>query len=193
MGRAVGNSLEVAEAIDTLKCSGPADLAELCVELCARILTMSGRMDDVNQARARRCGHWNRARRWRSSKRSWPHRMETPRSSRGRLCSVLPFTRVEAASEESGWVDSIDCLRIGLAACMLGAGRQCIEDEIDLTVGLTVNKKLGDRLERGDTLAVIHANDPARAAVARDMVVESYHVAKARVEPPALIREFVEA
>ncbi len=189
LGAAVGNSLEVIEAIETLKGGGPDDLRLLCIELCAGILYISGESQGLEEARAAAVSSLESGAALGKFREIVAAQGGDPGVVDDSCLLGSAAHRVEALTDKSGWVERIHCSRIGLAAGILGAGRQRKADQIDPVVGVMVNKKLGDRVERGETLAVIHANDPGKATTARDIIVESYSIGDARPEPPPLVHE----
>ncbi|MGB9619570.1 MAG: thymidine phosphorylase, partial [Armatimonadota bacterium] len=174
LGNAVGNALEVREAIETLKNGGPPDLLELCVELSAIILNIAGHCAsrEKGAAEALSAIHSGSAlklfRRIVEKQGGDPRAVEDP--------SLLPRaeTTLEVASERSGVIESVDCAAIGRACCIIGAGRLRKEDSIDPAVGVVVQKKIGDRVDKGEPLAVIHANDTSNVSAAADMIVNAY-------------------
>ncbi|MDH7603006.1 MAG: thymidine phosphorylase [Armatimonadota bacterium] len=191
LGRAVGNSLEVVEAIDTLKGCGPSDLRELCVQLCGFVLNLVeySRSDEECAARA-------------SAVLDSGDALEVFREiivaqgGNSRVIedtSLLPLAQIkeEVASLESGFVEAINCAAIGKASAVLGAGRERKEDRIDPAVGVVVRKKLGDPVERGEVLAEIHANDGERASAARKLIADAYCLGPQQRPGPSLIYEVI--
>lgn len=191
LGRAVGNALEVREAIDTLHGSGPVDFAELCIELTARLLNLAGfgspdqsrrRAQDViaSGAALSKFGEIARA------QGGDPSVLEDP--------SLLPQAAIThmVKSDAAGVVSAIDTAQIGVAASMLGAGRERKEDTIDPAVGIIVEKKLGDRVDAGDAIAIINANDPARIPEAESLIRTAYTFSDSVTVPP-LILDFIPA
>ncbi len=159
LGYAVGNSLEVIEAIETLKGNGPDDLVNLVLELGAEMLVNALKFKTVEEA-----------------KNEIIHVLENglavdklkdmiTRQS-GDSSFVDDITKfgssshkVEIKAEESGIVSEINAIMIGEAAMSLGAGRETKDDKIDMSVGLILSKKVNDNVNKGDTLAVIHHNN----------------------------------
>lgn len=89
----------------------------------------------------------------------------------------------------SGWVERCDALAVGIGAMRLGAGRERKEDDIDPAVGVTVEAKIGDRVEQGDVLGRIHWNDPYAYGVAAPLLADAWEISDAPVEPSPLILE----
>src|SRR5690606_11084485 len=98
---------------------------------------------------------------------------------------------VDLPSKSSGYVSKITANELGTAAMMLGAGRQTKESEIDLAVGLVLNKKVGDFVEKGETLLTIHSNSEDLAAI-KENIYQSIKVDENKVEPPKLIYELID-
>jgi pyrimidine-nucleoside phosphorylase/thymidine phosphorylase len=159
LGRCVGNSLEVIEAIDTLRGRGPDDLTTLSVELAAEMIRLAGLATDMDSARevARRQIHNGQAlgvfRRCVAFQGGDERVVDEPeRLPRAR--HIIPF-----AAGQAGNLEVIDAAAIGMASLLLGGGRLRKEDGIDPAVGIVLQAKEGDRVEKGQPLAEIHFND----------------------------------
>lgn len=192
LGRAVGNALEVAEAVRCLAGQGPPDLEELCVWLGAHMLLLSGIEGELGRAeeRLRRLIRSGEAlERFR--------RMVVAQGGDGRVADpgspVLPAApaREAARSRRSGWVQAIDALAVGRLAMRLGAGRERKEDSIDPSVGVVLEAKVGDRVEKGEVLGVVHARDREAARWGAARLEEAFVLGDVQVEAPALILETV--
>jgi len=186
LGRAVGNALEVREAIDALHGSGPADFAGLCVELAARLLNLAGTAS-LDECR-------RQAERTILSGAALAKFGEIVRVQGGDLrvledTSLLPKASITHAvkSDAAGAVSAIDAAQIGVAASILGAGREKKEDVINPAVGIVVEKKIGDRVEFGEPLATIHADDPARISQAESMIRKAYTLSDSAAVPPVIL------
>ncbi len=157
LGRAVGNALEVAEAIELLRGGGPEDLREVTVELTAEMLVLGGRAPDLAAARTKVADAI-------ADGSGLAKLEEIVRAQGGDPAAIRDPGRLpraprtfEVAAPASGVVTGIDTEAIGLAAVALGAGRARIEDRVDPGVGIVVRAKLGDRISRGDPLCTVHA------------------------------------
>jgi pyrimidine-nucleoside phosphorylase/thymidine phosphorylase len=164
LGRAVGNALEVEEALALLRGEGPPDLAEVTVALTAEMLVLGGAAPDRGAARAR-------VERAIADGSGLAKLEEIVRAQGGDPAAVrdpgrLPRAphRREVPAPASGHVVAIDTEAVGLASVALGAGRARVEDRIDPAVGLVVLKKLGDRVERGEPIATLHHGESGEAA-----------------------------
>lgn len=176
LGREVGNSLEVIESLETLKGRGPADLTALCLELAAWMLLLAGAVPEIEEGRAR-------SRKLIESGKALAQFREIVNLQGGRAecCDdylLLPTARARAelVSPASGYVARIQTEQVGLAAMLLGAGRERLEDRVDHAVGVTVRKKVGDRVQRGEPLVTLHYNDEKRLAAARDLLEKSFEI-----------------
>ncbi|MEN6357103.1 MAG: thymidine phosphorylase [Armatimonadota bacterium] len=186
LGRAVGNALEVAEAIDTLKGDGPADFRHLCVELSAIILYMAAQCKSLDEGRAIASGSLDNG----SALKKFA---EIISSQDGNPAVIDDYTllpqakyKYDVVSERSGFVSEVDCALIGRAACMLGAGRERKEDSIDPAVGIITNKKLGDRVENGEALAELYSNDESKTSEVASAVCKAYTIGDVSIVPPLI-------
>lgn len=158
LGLAIGNSLEVKEAIDTLKGEGPADLEELCLALGSQMVYLAGKASSLEEAR-------EKLKEVIANGKAL-EKFKLFLASQGGDASVvdqperLPQAKflIEVPAKEDGFVAELVADEIGTAAMLLGAGRATKESEIDLAVGLMLNKKVGDAVKVGDSLVTIHAN-----------------------------------
>ncbi len=190
LGYAIGNALEVKEAIDTLKGQGPKDLSELCLTLGSQMVYLAEKADSIEAARelleeAIKSGK----------------ALETFKlflESQGGDASVVdhperlpqaPF-KLELPAKVSGYVAEITADSIGTAAMILGAGRATKESEIDLSVGLVLNKKIGDKVEAGESLVTIYSNTENIDDV-KQRLYEHIKVIDKKVDAPELIYEVI--
>lgn len=158
LGHAIGNALEVKEAIETLRGEGPEDLTALCMELGAQMTVLGGKAETLGEAKEKLQQVIDDG--------SALEKFKVFLSNQGGDASVaddvskLPRAQyqIEVKAESSGYVEEIAAEELGVASAMLGAGRQTKDDVIDLAVGLMLGKKVGDRVDEGETLAVIHSN-----------------------------------
>lgn len=190
LGYAVGNALEVREAIDTLKGAGPADLTELCLVLGSQMAVLAGKAADASEARrlledAIASGQaLETFRRFVAAQGGDAKVTEQP--------ELLPAAayQIELPARESGYVAQLAAERIGLAAMKLGAGRATKDDVIDLAVGIVLRKKVGDPVAQGEPLAVIHANrDDVEEVV--QLLHASITITGDPIRPPALVHEII--
>ena len=182
LGRAVGNALEVKEAIDTLAGHGPPELEMLSLRLGEELLRLAGHPEAdlrrylVNGSALRKFAQLVEA------QGGDPRVVEEP----GRL-PTAPVQRPVAA-RQSGHVGRADALEIALVGKSLGAGRDRKDAEIDLAVGVVLNKKIGDRVEAGEPLAVIHGRTEQAAASVADRLAAAFSITQNAVARPLLLR-----
>lgn len=187
LGKAVGNALEVKEAIAVLQGGGPADLRELCLELGSRMLLLAGAAQDLNQGR-RRLEQLLAAGAGLAKLRALIENQGGDASYVDKP-QLLPTATIQqpALAAASGWVTAIDTAGIGRIAQGLGAGRSIKGESIDLAVGLEVVAKPGDWVAKGQPLAVIHANEPEKAAAAQAAIGGCYAIGASKPTPLPLI------
>ncbi|MHB9038819.1 MAG: thymidine phosphorylase [Armatimonadota bacterium] len=186
LGCAVGNALEVVEAIDTLKGGGPADLRRLCVELSAMMLFIAERTLSVDDARKRALSVLDSGQALEKFHEIVAAQDGNPAVVDDESLLSRAKYRQEVVSLETGFVSEIDCALIGAAASMLGAGRQRKEDAVDPAVGIVVRKKLGDHVEKGESLAVLHVNDKTNLTEVVSTVLGSYRIGDVPIVPPLI-------
>ncbi len=178
LGYAVGNALEVKEAIETLKGNGPEDFTRLCLTLGSCMLLAGEKARTREEAEEKlkaviRDG---------SALKKLAGFVEA-QGGDGRAVydtSLLPaasFTLPVKASED-GYVQRMACDEIGVCSLILGGGRETKESAVDLSVGIVLQKKAGDRVSRGDTLALIHANDSQKAQEASKRCLSAFVIGK---------------
>ncbi|CCI58673.1 MAG: pyrimidine-nucleoside phosphorylase [Staphylococcus equorum] len=158
LGHAIGNALEVKEAIETLQGKGPEDLTELVMTLGSQMVVVGGKAKDLEEARAL----LEKAIQDGSALESFRTFLENQDGDGSVVDDVskLPQAKYQVAlpAESSGFVTEIVANEMGVASMMLGAGRQTKDDDIDLSVGLVLHKKVGDRVDEGEPLLTIHSN-----------------------------------
>jgi pyrimidine-nucleoside phosphorylase len=177
LGRAVGNALEVREAVATVRGEGPPDFTELVLDACAHLLTLSDLGIDRVEARARA----ERAVADGSATEMYERWVRAQGGDPDE--DALPKARLirEVFAPRSGHVQRLAALPIGLAALHLGAGRRAKEDAIDHAVGVVCLKKRGDAVDEGEPLAEIHARDEQTANEAAATITAAYELGD---EPP---------
>jgi pyrimidine-nucleoside phosphorylase len=189
LGHAVGNALEVREAISTLKGDGPADLAELCFALGAKMLLLGGRATDETGAAnlLRESVRTGRAldtfRRWVEAQggdvRIADDPEALPHAARTRTVGV----------PTAGWVASYDAEGVGKAAMLMGAGRARLQDAVDPAAGLVLHAKVGDRVEEGSPLATLHAATDALLDAGEARFLRAVRIVDVEVPPPPLFHD----
>jgi pyrimidine-nucleoside phosphorylase len=184
LGRAVGNALEVREAIDALRGAGPADLVEVVLALAVRLQVAAGVERDDEAARRRAAAALadgsalERFRRWIAGQRGDARVVDDP----SRLAAA-PVRR-EVRASRAGFVSRLDAREVGLLVVRLGGGRRTKADRVDPAVGVVLERKLGDPVAAGDLLATVHAaSGPAADDAASDLGL-LYGIAG---EPPSTV------
>lgn len=191
LGRAVGNALEVKEAIATLRGEGPEDFTQLCMTLGAYMLVAGGAASDEEEARVR----LNRVIEDGSALKKLAEFVEAQGGDPAAVydTALLPeaFIVEEIDSMQDGYVCHIDCDEIGICSLLLGGGRETKESVIDLSVGLVLHKKVGDSVRAGEALATVYANDRNKLNAAKERFLQAYHFADGPVEEASLIKGIV--
>lgn len=188
LGNAIGNAIEVKEAIKTLCGNGPGDLVELVKELGSDMLLVSGVV--AARGKARSIITKNLANDY------GLNRLADLIVAQGGDAAVLdktdllpqPAQKVEVTSRAAGYVATINALEVGLAAKILGAGRKTKDDAIDHSIGIYLKKKVGDKVAVGEPLAVFYSDgDEAKIEPARKKFIEAYTFDLNKIDPPKLI------
>lgn len=191
LGCAVGNALEVREAIDTLRNQGPADLRELVLVLGSHMVVKAGAADDLSLARTMLEESLSNGRAFEVFKEfvraqgGDPNEAEHP--------ELLPAARFQETvpAPGDGYVADIATEEIGKICLLLGGGRETKESRIDLSVGLVLCKKKGDAVRKGEPLAVIHANDEELLGQAAERLASAYTLTEMKLEAIPLIKEVI--
>jgi pyrimidine-nucleoside phosphorylase len=178
LGKAIGNSLEVKEAIEVLTGKGPEDLRELCLYIGSLILVLAKKVKDQDEG-------IKLLREVLDNNLAYNKFVELVEYQGGNVDQVrnpelLPKSNylLEVKSEMEGYVTSIDAEKIGICALKLGAGRETMDSAIDRSVGIVLNKKVNDKVAFGETLAYIHANDMDKAREAEKEIKSIYRINK---------------
>jgi len=190
LGNAIGNSLEIIEAIETLKGEGPEDLTELTLTIGSLMVYLAKKAPSVEAAREmleesiENGAALEKLRQLIKSQGGDPSVVDQPEK--------LPRAKykIQLPAKEEGYIKSIAANEVGVASLLLGAGRSTKEDEIDLSVGLVLNKKIGDFVEKGESLLTIYSNQENNDSV-KEKLYESIYLSKERLETPALIYETI--
>jgi len=189
LGYAIGNALEVKEAIDTLKGEGPDDLTELVLALGSQMVVLAGKATTLEEARkmlkeaiANGAG-LAKFKKFVANQGGDPSVIDHPEK--------LPQAKyaIDLPAKTSGYVSKMVADQIGVAAMMLGAGRATKEDKIDFAVGIVLRKKVGDRVEAGEPLATIYANREAVEEV-KEKIYDNITISD-HGEEPKLIHKII--
>lgn len=191
LGQAVGNALEVREALEVLRGGGPRDVRLLCMELGAWMMKL-GRLDrELRQARIKLQSLLDQHKALLKFKELVSYQGGDPAVIDNP--DLLPSARFQMSipATRSGYVSKIQTEPLGHAAMILGAGRERMDSQIDPAVGLIIQKKRGDRVIRGEALAVLHANDQNTARQAAQIIQAAYSFSDRRPRPRPLIHGII--
>jgi pyrimidine-nucleoside phosphorylase len=176
LGRAVGNALEVIECMEVLQGRGPDDLTELSLELAAWMFYLGERTVSVDEGK-------KLARELVANGAALKNFQKMTALQGGNAEALTNFSllptarnRMDVTSASSGYVTQIDCEKIGVASLLLGGGRNTKEDSVNPAVGVTVHKKTGDRVNRGEALCTLHYDEDRQLTEARSLILSGYKV-----------------
>ncbi|MDD6811696.1 MAG: pyrimidine-nucleoside phosphorylase [Lachnospiraceae bacterium] len=191
LGFAVGNALEVKEAIETLQGRGPEDFVKLCMTLGAQMVVAGGKAENLEQAEKMLSKIIEDG----TALRKLAEFVEAQGGNPAAVydTTLLPQASIveEILSEKEGYIEKIICDEIGICSLILGGGRETKESKIDLSVGLVLHKKVGDYVKKGEALATVHANDRQKLEAAKERFVKAYHYCDKPVVKAAFIKGIV--
>ncbi len=191
LGKTVGNSLEVIEAIETLKGNGPEDLVDLCLTLGSYMVKAAGRAKTAEEGR--------RLLEETISTGTALEKLKVLVQAQGGNSDFVDQTDLfkkasivePITAPKEGFVSHIEADEIGVATLILGGGRETKESIIDLSVGFVIEKKRGDKVKEGDTLVYMHGNDKEKMKVARERVLGAYEFSSEKPEETSFIKEII--
>ncbi|ETT81227.1 pyrimidine-nucleoside phosphorylase [Viridibacillus sp. FSL R5-0477] len=190
LGFAIGNALEVKEAIDTLRGEGPEDLTELCLTLGSQMVVLGGHAKTIEEAREQLLEVIKNG----SALEIFKQFIEGQGGNPAVVddTSLLPQAQYtfEVPAKEDGFVSFIEADEVGTAAMILGAGRATKESTIDLAVGLMLRKKVGDKVTKGESLVTIYANQEDVSSVI-DKIYSHIKISKEAPQAPKLIEAII--
>lgn len=191
LGNAVGNALEVEEAIATLRGEGPEDFTELCLTIGSYMLVAGKKADTPEEARAM----LQRVIADGSALKKLEEFVEAQGGDPEQVLhpELLPAAAIQEPilAPMDGYLQSIQCEEVGNCSMILGGGRETKESELDLSVGLILHKKTGDFVKKGEPLATIHANDREKAAQASQRYLAACRIGEEPVQRPELIHAVI--
>ncbi len=192
LGRAVGNAIEVREAIETLKGNGPEDLRELCLTLGSYMVSFAGVAPNCDVARQMLMESIG-------SGRALDKLADFIEAQGGSRIDVYEPDNLPKASETMEFKAEKDCHvsaimseEVGIASLLLGGGRRSKEDVIDLSVGIYLHKKVGEECKKGDTIATLYGNDRERMQEAFKRLCGAYSFSDLRIQKNKLIKGIVD-
>lgn len=184
LGNAVGNTLEVKEAIDTLSGNGPKDLLEVSLTLASYMLLgagIAGSIEDANAMLVKTIED-------RSALNKFAEFVQAQGGNNEAVFNTELFTKAKLAQEvaapEDGYVTYIHTDEVGMTSLILGGGRETKDSVIDLSVGLIIHKKIGDPVIKGETLATLYGNDENKLKEAKQRLLQAYVIGAEKKERP---------
>ncbi|MCQ2820725.1 MAG: thymidine phosphorylase, partial [archaeon] len=192
LGNYVGNALEIKEVIQTLHGNGPKDLNEICLNSGAVLLVQAKLFSDKKEARKaleenlKNGKAFNKFKEFVAAQGGDVSYVEHPEKFE------VSKNLIEIKAKEEGYVSKIEALKIGLGSCRLGGGREKIEDVIDMSAGVVLNKKIGDHVDKGELLCTLHTNKEGVDDVIK-MIESAYEIQKEPIkETQKLLHDFIE-
>lgn len=189
LGMAVGNILEVKEAIDTLKGNGPKDFTELVETLASHMLILGGIAEKFDEALSMVRGAVRDGKALDKFKQFVSAQGGDTRYIDHPELFEQAHIIEEIRSEQDGFVERINAQEIGICSLILGGGRETKDSQIDPAVGLVFSKKVADPVKKGDLLATIYGNDEEKVKQAVKHFKENFHIAKDQPEKPQMIKQ----
>ncbi|MCR4893604.1 MAG: pyrimidine-nucleoside phosphorylase [Eubacteriales bacterium] len=191
LGSHVGNAIEVNEAVETLRGRGSEELRHLCLVLGSVLLVNAGIAKDRAESEGILSASLD-------SGRALSKFMEFVTAQGGdtsvfdgeRLLPVAPLS-MDVLSPADGYVSSISCADVGMASLLTGAGRETKDDVLDLSAGLIVHRKVGDRVRKGDAIATVYSSDEKKLESAVAKLLDAYEFSQEETEPLRLIHEII--
>ncbi len=192
LGNAVGNALEVKEAIDTLKGQGPEDFTNLCYTLGSYMLVAGKIAENIDLAKTM-------LKEAVKSGRAYEKFVEFIKAQGGmeewaRNPELLPKAQyaVPIFIKKEGYISKITCDEVGICSLILGGGRETKDSEIDLSVGIILHKKAGDFVDENTPIATLYGNSMEKVEIAKERLLKAYHISKEKVEKRPLIQGIIE-
>jgi pyrimidine-nucleoside phosphorylase len=193
LGYGIGNSLEVIEAIDTLRGEGPADLLEVSITLASYMLLGAGRAASIEEAR----DLLNKTIEDKSALNKFAEFIKAQGGETDRIFNTELFEKAtieeDVLAPVDGYVTCIHTDELGMTSLILGGGRETKESQIDLSVGLKIHKKLGEQIKKGDALATLYANDHNKLTEAKNRLLDAYVIEQSQPEPSKYVYAIVTA
>lgn len=189
LGEAIGNSLEVVEAIETLQGNGPEDLVEMCYALGSQMVVLAGKAKTIDEARTLLQEALESGKALAKFKEMIQNQGGDPTIVEQPERILTARYTMELPAKQSGVVSKIVANELGIAAMMLGAGRKTKEDDIDHAVGLKLHKKIGDTVTKGESLLTIYSNDEEITSVI-ELLYKNIEIGESAMKP-TLIHDII--
>jgi len=192
LGNAIGNSLEVEEAIKILKGNGSQDLREVCINIAVNMLILGEKVKDLKEGIELTKEILTSGRGLDKFKQFISH--QGGNSNIVEDLSLLPKAKYEdkLIADSNGFISKIDCKQIGIASIILGAGREKKEDIIDPSVGIVMKKRLGDNVKIKDKICTIYGNDFSKIEEAKKILEKSIEISDKKGRVPILIKKIID-
>jgi len=191
VGHAVGNSLEIIEVTECLNGNIPQDIEEIVTTIGAYIIKLSGKSDDLEENKKMILENLKNG-------KAYNKFIELIKNQGGDIEYIYNTEKFEKAkfvlpiiADKDGYVKEVDAEKVGNLSVNLGAGRLKKEDSIDMSVGIIVNKKIGDQVKTGDILGYIYANDEAKGKKAVEEMKEIYKISNEIIEKEIIILDVI--
>ncbi|EJC3725158.1 pyrimidine-nucleoside phosphorylase [Enterococcus faecium] len=189
LGEAIGNSLEVVEAIETLQGNGPEDLVEMCYALGSQMVVLAGKAKTTDEARTLLQEALESGKALAKFKEMIQNQGGDPAIVEHPERILTARYTMELPAKQSGVVSKIVANELGIAAMMLGAGRKTKEEDIDHAVGLELHKKIGDTVTKGESLLTIYSNDEEITSVI-ELLYKNIEIGESAMKP-TLIHDII--
>lgn len=191
LGKAVGNVLEVIEALQVLKGESIPDVEDVVLELGAYMMKLAGKGEEINNNKQKLKENLKNG-------KAYQKFLELVQKQGGDISYIEDVNKFKKAnviepvySEKSGYICEMNAKKIGELACHLGAGRIKKEDIIDTTVGVVIEKKIGQKVERGELLGYVHAKNLESAEIAKQDFLNIVKIENEKIENPEKILEVI--
>ena len=192
LGYAIGNSLEVIEAINFLKGDMPEDLKEVVLELGAYMMKLGGKGNDIEQNKLKMLGNIENG-------KGYEKFLQLVENQGGDISYIEDTAKFPKAkyienvySDKAGYIQNMNAKKIGKIVCGLGAGRIRKEDSIDNAVGIVLNKKVSEYVQNQEIMATIYANSEEKLKEAKYKLKEVIEISEKEIEKPRMILEIME-
>lgn len=191
LGNAVGNALEVQEAIDVLKGEGPDDITELSISLAGAMVYLGGIADTMESGKKKAGDALSTGKALDKFREFVSGQGGNPDITRdhGLLPQAGSFLDVKA--ETGGYISRLDAMRIGLASQHTGAGRQRKDDKIDMSAGIVLKRKLGDIVSKGDVICTVYGNDRNRIEAGAKEAAGAFEITEEKPGSTSLIKKII--
>lgn len=187
VGYSVGNTLEIIETVECLKGNIPEDIKEIITTIGSYIIKLSGKGDNLEENKKMILENVQNG-------KAYNKFLELVENQNGDIEYIKDTSKFEKAkyiipvlAEEGGFIEGLNAEKVGQISVLLGAGRLRKEDSIDKAVGIVLNKKIADKVQKGEILAYIHANDEEKGKELAEKLKEAYKISEIEIEKEKII------